>query len=47
MTYNSKNASGVHAQRASEVRANKNQAKLPWLRGLILQRSLGGGGVNN
>ena len=36
MTYNSKNASGAHAQRASEVQANEDQAKLPWFRGLIL-----------
>ena len=36
MTYNSKNASGAHAQRTSEVQANEDQAKLSWLRGLIL-----------
>ena len=36
MPHNSKNASGAHAQRASKVQANENQAKLSWFRGLIL-----------
>ena len=36
MTYNSENASGAHAQRASKVQATEDQAKLPWFRGLIL-----------
>ena len=36
IAYNSKNASGARAQRATEVQANEDQAKLPWFRGLIL-----------
>ena len=36
MTYNSETASGAHAQRASEVQANKGQVKRAWFQGLIL-----------
>ena len=43
MPYNSRKASGAHAQRTSEVQADEDQAKLPWFRGLILWGSLEGG----
>ena len=36
MTYNSQNDSGAHAHRASEVQANEDQAKPPWVWGLVV-----------